>query len=658
MSTHHHNHDEQCHCHEHSHTHHHHEHTGCCCGGEITDGKLKASTKLILSAISLVVSMVISIFHIDFPFFPYSDPAWIAVYFCAGSIFESALRGLILQKKITVSLLVSVAMIASFALQIMGALGYNVGGHSHSYIFVVGEIAFLKGLAEYLEARTTAKTRNGIEKLSKLMPKTARVRRGSEIIEIPSSEIQKGDVVCVNPHEMISADGVIIKGTTSVNQSNMTGESLPIDVKVGDKVLCGTFNESAYIEVRALKAGNANILSKMIELVEEAEGKKAPIARIAAKWATFIVPTAIGIAIATFFFAHFCLNTSVVEAIVRATTILVVFCPCAFVLATPTAISAGIGNTSKNGILIKSGETLEAFSKISTMFFDKTGTLTEGKINVEKIENITDENALAFAAAIEEKSLHPLAKAIVEHAKKSAIAIPEAENITETAGHGIIGFVNGNKIEVKKAISQIGEASSVSEIFVNDKLSARIFFGDNIRASSSSAVSELKKLNVNVAILSGDNTATVEKIAKQCGIKTTYSNLLPQDKLEKIENAKNKNGLVCMVGDGVNDAPSLATADISVAIADLKNDIAISTAQVSLLDGNLNKIPALMRFSKKTINTIVANIVFSLVVSFTAVALGALGIINPAIGALIHNASSIIVVSNSARLLNAKTLSK
>ncbi len=655
-----HNRAEHCHCDEHNHSHkHQHSHgDSCCCGGEISDGKLKASTKLWLSAVSLIASMTISIFHIEFPFFPYSDPAWLAVYFCAGGIFESALRGLILNKKITVSMLVSVAMLASFALQIMGALGYEVGGHSHSYIFVVGEIAFLKGLAEWLEAHTTAKTRAGIAKLSQLMPKTARVRRSNEIIEILASDIRENDIVCVNPHEMISADGVIVEGKSSVNQSNMTGESLPVDVNIGDNVLCGTFNESSYIEIRATKAGTANLLAKMIELVEEAEGKKAPIARLAAKWATYIVPTAITIAIATFFFARFVVGVDTVEAVVRATTILVVFCPCAFVLATPTAISAGIGNASKNGILIKSGEVLEAFSKISTVFFDKTGTLTEGKICVEKIETFTCNatQILSYTAAVERKSLHPLSKAIVEYAEKSGAPSIDAENVSEITGRGIEGIVGSKKIQVVKSSKENSAQMTQSEIYTDGVLMARIFFTDNIRDSAKQAVSDLNELGASIAILSGDNNATVEKIAKECGIKKSYSNLLPQEKLKKIENAKLDNGLVCMVGDGVNDAPSLACADISVAIASLKNDIAINTAQVSLLDGNLNKIPALIRFSKKVIHTIVGNIVFSLVVSFSAVVLGAFGIISPAIGALIHNASSIIVVGNSTRLLNAKTL--
>ena len=630
----------------------------CCCGGGISDGEMKVSTKLILSAISLLASIVISFFHIDFPFFPYSDPAWIAVYFCSGNIFESALHSLIVQKKISVSMLVSVAMIASFALQIMGALGYDVGEHSHSYIFVVGEIAFLKALAEWLESKTTNKTRDGIKALTKLMPKTAKIKIENGIKEILAQSIKCGDIVCINPHEMISADGIVIKGSSAINQANITGESVPVDVSIGDKVLCGTFNESSYLEVKALKSGDDSVLAKMIELIEEAEGKKAPIARIAAKWATYIVPSAISIAIIVFFVAYFALATSLPEAIVRATTILVVFCPCAFVLATPTAISAGIGNASKNGILIKSGETLEAFSKISTVFFDKTGTLTDGKIRLERIEQLSDSDEsqiIAKVAALEKQSLHPIAKAILEYAVAQNINIPEAENIIDTTGYGVKGLVNNAIIEIKK--SSLKNAYTASDVFENGKLLARLYFADNIRSSSKSAVLDLNKMGIRTAILSGDNNFSVNKISVECAIDSSFADLLPKDKLDKIQQAKERGEFVCMIGDGVNDAPSLAAADISVAIADLKNDIAISTADISLLKGDLNKIPSLVRFSKQVISTIGINIIFSLTISITSVVLGAMGIITPAIGALIHNFSSISVVANSARLINSKTLS-
>lgn len=648
--------EEKCCCSSHSHN------SQGCCGGGMKKGDMSVGEKLVVSAISLVLSFCISVFDIKFPFFPYSDPAWIAVFFCAGGILKSAFRSLFFDKKINVAMLVSIAMIASFILQVMSVLGYNVGEHSHSYIFVIGEIAFLICLGEWLENRTIAKTKAGLKKLSELMPKVARVRRGSTMVEISASEICIGDIVCVNPNEMISADGVVVKGESSVNQANMTGESMPVDVKQGDSVLCGTYNENSYIEIRAEKTGASSVLAKMIELVAEAEGTRAPIAQIAAKWATYIVPVAVSIAVATFLFSYFFLSVSVPEAVVRATTILVVFCPCAFVLATPTAISAGIGNAAKNGVLIKSGDVLEEFSKITTVFFDKTGTLTQGKVSVvefEVAETKSKAEILAKVVAVEKHSAHPFACAIVDFGMSQGIEVLEATSVESVVGSGMKGFVGGVQIEIRKAdLKDNNVASSVSEILENGDVVAKVYFSDKIRSQSKDAVARIKNLGCNVAMLSGDNYSVAKNVGQECGIENVYARLLPQEKLEIIRSAKADGNFVCMVGDGVNDAPSLAEANTSVAIADLKNDIAINTARVSLLDGDIRKISALILFSKQVLSTITTNIIFSLSISGLAVVLGAFGIISPAIGALIHNFSSVSVVANSARLLNSKTLKK
>ncbi len=631
-----------------------------CCGSHHKGGDFDASAKLAVSALFLLAGFLIAHFGLQFPFFPYTDPSWIAVFLCSGPIFSSAFRGLFVDKKINTSMLVSLAMIASFGLQIMGIFGVNVsGGHHESYIFVVGEIAFLMALGSWLEDRTLAKTAAGLEKISSLMPKTARVLKGNAVVEIPAADIKSGDIVYVNSDEMIAADGIIVRGSTTVDQSNMTGESLPIDKNTGDSVLSGTFNKGANIEIRATKNGDATVVSRLIELVEEAEGKRAPIARVANKWASYIVPTAIATSAIVFAVAFWLLEVGLAAAIVRAVTVLVVFCPCAFVLATPTAISAGIGNAARRGILIRSGAALEELSKVDTVFFDKTGTLTRGVVKVSqfKCDKADEAELLKMAAAVEFHSGHPLAKAIVRYAEERLgdFEMSEGEDVRNESGSGVGGIVNGKSVIVKKSAEESN--STVSEMFVDGKSAAKIFFSDELRERAAAAIAKLKADSYKVAILSGDNAAVAKDIAKRVGVENVYGNLLPQDKMEIVKKYRRDGAKVCMVGDGVNDAPSLAVADVSIAVADLKNDIAVNTAQISLINPDIEKIPAVLLFSKSVMRTIGANIILSLSVSFTAIVLSVFGFITPAIGALIHNASSVSVVLNSARLLTSKKLS-
>lgn len=649
-----------CHCGGHKHEH---KHGSSCCyghdhGGEESGG-LPIAVKLWVSFIALIASFTIGFGGFDFPFFPYSDPAWVAVLLCSGWIFKSAFVSAVYEKRITASMLVSVAMLASFMLQILEALGITAhGSHEHSYIFVVGEIAFLMTLGEWLEDRTIAKTKRGLERLTNLMPKIAKVRRDDAVGEIEASAIAAGDVVCVNPFEMIPADGEIVKGTTSVNQANMTGESAPVEKAEGDSVLCGTFNQNGYIEIRASKPSSQTALAKMIELVEEAEGKKSPIAQTAEKWASYIVPTAMALSVLTFALAYCVLGTGFSEAIVRATTILVVFCPCAFVLATPTAISAGIGRLAKDGVLVKSGEALETFAKVDSVFFDKTGTLTTGNVSVEKIETLSDFSSgeiARLAAGLERASNHPLAAAVVKYADNAAAEDggnkPLAENVKMLTGFGMEGDVDGRKVRIAKSGKLAAEKFTASDVFVDGALAGRIFFADELRASAKAAVEELQKLGCNTAILSGDNANAVADTAQKAGIEKFRADALPKDKMDFIESAKAGGAVVCMVGDGVNDSPSLAAADVSVAIADLKSDIAVDTAQIALLDADLGKIAFLKKFAKKVVGTIRLNIAFSICINIASVLLAMTGVITPAIGALIHNFSSVAVVGNSARLL-------
>jgi len=617
---------------------------------------------LIVSAISIIVSFF---FAHKIPLAPFTDPAWIAIFFCAIPIFKEAFSALIKDKRIGSPLLVSTAMIAAFVLQIFAFFGGEFSSsHEHSYIFVVAEISFLMALGEWLEERTVKKARRGIESLQNLMPKIALKKSGNEFVEVDIKDIKIGDIICVRPNDMIAADGIVTLGDTSVDESNMTGESMPIDKTIGSHVLGGTFNKSKYIEIDVTKNSSESAISKLIKLVEEAEGKKAPISRIANKWASYIVPAAIITSFVIFLLARFLLSTTLPEAIIRGVTILVVFCPCAFVLATPTAIAASLGNAAKHGILIKSGDALERLAKITSIFFDKTGTLTEGKIQVKKIIAVSysENEILAYAACAEKFSEHPIAKAILNFAKDK-VEIPNPEKVESLVGFGIKATCNSKNISVSKCENldspllneSFSNGETVVQIEIDSVLIGYITLFDTIRASARKSIASLYKNGYECAILSGDNHKAVRSIANMIGINDVYAQLAPHDKQSLVAQTQRENKKVCMVGDGVNDTPALAEAYSSIAMADSKSDIAIDTAQISLLGAELSKIPQVLSLSKRAMFTIKINITFSLLVSFAAIILSLYGIVTPVSGALIHNASSVIVVLNSARLLKFKS---
>lgn len=639
------------------------EHSCCCGKKKVANSFLSEGVELTISAISLIASFLFGIFDFHLPFSPWSDPAIVAIYFCALPLFKEA-RDALERGKIVIPMLVSLAILSALLLQVFTEFGWNIEKcHGQSYIFVAGEIAFLMALGEWLEARTVKKARGGIEALTKIIPKTALIKRDGKELTVEASEILVGDILCVRPHEMIAADGVIIQGSTGINEANMTGESLPVDKTVGDKVLAGTFNESAYIEVRVEKTVTNSSLAKLIKLIEEAEGKKAPISRFADKCATFVVPMAIVSSVVVFFTAHFALGTTWSDSLIRAVTILVVFCPCAFVLATPTAISAGLGNAAKNGILIKSGASLEKLSRIDSIYFDKTGTLTNGLLNVceIRVRNISENELLYFASSAEKYSQHPLAKALVLEAQKRSIELSNCDQLKSFAGFGVEALVDGKKVFVGKVEGKVDDpflaeeyskGRSVVEVMIDNEHSAFVSFEDFPRDSAKSTIGLLSRYKC--AMLSGDNYKVACSIAESVGIKTVYAPLLPEQKLQKIIEAKELGNKVCMVGDGVNDAPALTTADISIAIAQLNNDIAMSVSEISLMGGDLRKIASLFNLSNSVMNTVKCNMAFSVLINITTVFLSLFGIITPVLGAVIHTFSSVGVVLNSARLLNKK----
>lgn len=642
----------------------------CCCKGPRkscgccqSEGGIKYhGLKLWVSAASIAASFIAGFYADSIPYYPLTDPAWIAVILCSIPIFRAAGESLFRDGKITSALLVSIAMIGAFALQIAELSGLEHGaGHAHeSYIFVVAEIAFLMSLGEWLEDRTVKKSRSGIESLAKLLPKTAIVKDGDSEIEIPASEIKKGQTICVKAGYVFPADAKIIGGKSSVDESSITGESVPVEKSAGDTVYAGTTNITGYLEVVALKNADDSEMSKLAKLVEEAAGQKAPISRAADRWAAAVIPAAIATAIAVFFAAHFALGIPWIESVIRGVTILVVFCPCAFVLATPTAIAAGLGNAAKRGILVKSGTALETLAGITKVFFDKTGTLTEAKMRVEifeTAEGFDRKEIAALAAGAEMRSEHPIGKAVFNFTK--GIAEPISPSSTASvAGVGIEAEFGNKKVSLEKpsADSPIAKKLKLSGFTavvmkIDGKEAAVFGVSDTIRPTAKAAVERLEKMGLECAIISGDNRPAAEKIAKAASIKKVYAPVLPAQKLEIISKARQSGEKVCMIGDGVNDAPALASADSSMAVASLKNDLAIESAQISIAGTDLTAIPYAVNLSKASLMTIKTNIVFSVALNLASVVLAFFGVINPVAGALIHNMSSVCVVLNSARLL-------
>ncbi|PKM51667.1 MAG: copper-translocating P-type ATPase [Firmicutes bacterium HGW-Firmicutes-7] len=601
---------------------------------------------IILSAISLIVSF----FNIGkFPI----DAAWVAIILCGIPILKGALEGLVRQFDIKADVLVSIALIAAVFI---------------GEIFAAGEVAFIMIIGALLEERTAAKARAGIEKLIHLSPRTARVVWDKVESIIPAEQVKVGDILRVLAGETIAVDGVIINGQTSIDQSVMTGESLPVDKDVGDEVSSGTVNQFGTFEMQATKVDEDSSLQRMIRLVESADASKAKIVGIADRWATWIVVIALISAVVTYLFTG---------EIIRSVTILVVFCPCALVLATPTAIMAGIGNATKYGILIRQGDALEKLAKVSHIAFDKTGTLTYGKPAVIAVEifdqNMSSEQLLSFAAAAELRSEHPLGKAIVAHFKAVSNTLPqEVENFKMIAGRGVNATVDGRKVlagniemlseylivmneeMINKAEAYKNNGCTIIYIAMDDHAVGFVALADSLRSDAANMIMRVKEIGVRCVMLTGDNQHAASHIAKVLGISNIHVNCLPEDKMTAIEQYQNNGEMVCMVGDGVNDALALKRAYVGVAMGGIGSDIAVDAADIALVSDDVKCIPHLLRLSRKTMKTIKTNLILSMTLNFGAILLAMTGILNPVLGALVHNVGSVVVIINSSLLLNWK----
>lgn len=614
----------------------------------------------IVAGVFLVLSLILMLTGFEF----FIDPAWMTIIISGIPMLYLALTRLFYQKWISSALLISIAMIASIAI---------------GEIFAAGEVAFIMAIGAILEDMTVARAKKGLSKLIALAPTEGRklIQKGEAVVEevVPVQQVKVGDLLRVLPGEKVPVDGKIVLGNTSVDQSVMTGESLPVDKTVGDEVFCGTINCFGAMDITATSVGEDSSLQKLIHMVKEAENKKAPMQRIVDKWAVWLVPIALLIAVMGFF-VTWGLGYDIMIALNRAVTVLVVFCPCALALATPTSIMAAIGQATKHGVIIKSGEALEKMGKVDTIAFDKTGTLTYGRLEVSDIVSfnpaMSEENILALVAAAENKSEHPLGKAIVAHAKEKQLTIAESQDFQMVVGQGIYAKVVHQEILCGSERYLLNHQVSMSQsIHANlERLRSQgkaviltavdgvcigiIGLSDIIRPTAKEMVQKLESMHTTVVLLTGDNKRTAQYFAKEVNITEVRSELLPEEKVENILLLQKEGNNVCMIGDGVNDAPALKTASVGIAMGSMGSDIAVEAADIALMSDDISKIPYLKRLSCATLNTIKGNITASMCINLVAVTLSLLGLLNPITGALVHNAGSVLVVLNAALLYDRK----
>ena len=598
------------------------------------------------SAIALVLSITGALKGI-LPF----DIAWLAIALCGIPILAGAFKGVVFEHDIKADVLVSIALIASAAT---------------GEFFAAGEVALIMQIGSLLEDYTSGKARAGIEKLVKLTPQTARVTRDGKEVEIPAEEVRIGDALTVIAGETIPVDGTILSGETTIDQSVMTGESIPVDKKAGDSVSSGTVNQFGTFTMRADAKSGDSSLQRMIRLAEEAEENKAPIVTAADRWATWLVVIALSCAVITWI---------VTGQFLRAVTVLVVFCPCAFILATPTAVLAGIGNAAKYGIIVRSGDALERLSRIRRVAFDKTGTLTHGKPQVSETVSLSldfdDDDILRIAAAAEKRSEHPFGKAIVNEYKNTGREPAEATDFKVIAGQGICArvdervvlagnadFMRTQSVETDSA-SQRADAlresgATVIYLAVDGILTGFLALSDTLRKDAGRTVEKLKSVGICPMLLTGDTSAAAETIAAAANISDVRANCLPEEKMEIIRGYSGGAEPICMVGDGVNDALALAAADAGIAMGGIGSDIAIESADAVLVSDDIKRLPYLFSLMQKVMRKIRVNIIASLIINLSAVILSAAGVLTPVTGALWHNFGSVFVVVNAALLLRVK----
>ena len=565
-----------------------------------------------------------------------------------GHIFISTLRATIETKKITVGILVLIATIATIYIE--------------SYL-AAAIVVLMMLIGESIESLTLEKTRNAVRELIKLSPSVATVRREGGWVTVSLKEISSNDIVLVKPGEKIPVDGIITSGTAAVNEASITGESMPVDKTENDKVFAGTIILSGALEIYVEKIGDDTTLGQIIRVVKEAQDNKGKTQRVADKFAGYFTPAILVISLIVYL---------ITGELIRSITILVIACPCALVLATPTAVVASVGNAAKRGALIKGGITLEQAGKVTTVLFDKTGTLTKGIPSVVEIiglEGKTANEVLVIAASAEEKSEHPIARAILKKAHAEGVLLSSAKDFIMTIGRGVSATVNGMKIEVgnKHIITQLisseienffnsqnSKGETVLFVTVDGRVIGALSVADTVRETATCAISALRDLGIkNIIMLTGDNQSTAAAIAKEVGISDYRAELLPQDKLSVARELQSKGEVVAMIGDGVNDGPTLALVDVGISMGAAGTDVAIEASDIALMGDELLMVPEVLGLSRKALKIINLNIWgFAVAVNVIGIVLSATGNLIPIQAAIIHNIASAAVVFNSARLLS------
>lgn len=607
---------------------------------------LFAQNMTIVSGIFLALGIFMHFMDMNFIF----NPIWITILISATPIIFFALKYLILYRQITALVLISIGILSALAI---------------GETFAAAEVAWIMALGEILEDRTVSKTKHSIQNLINLVPTMARLISQNKEEMIQAEQVKLNDIIRILPGEQIPVDGEIIAGTTTVNQAVLTGESLPIDKTIGDEVYCGTLNMHGSVDIRCTNESKNSSIQKMVRLVEQASANNSPIQRIIDTWAVRLILIALTIAVLTYIFT---------DDLIRTVTVLVVFCPCAMALATPTSIMAAIGQASKNGVLIKSGHALEAMGKVNAIAFDKTGTLTTGKLNVTDIiaENGNQKEVLFLCAEAEQRSEHPLAKAVLQHYKKEyQEPLPQDGEFSMEAGLGIsyknkmhtircgkIQYMQQNAIEISSSLQsqeEILRKQGKALIFVakDNQCIGIIALADTIRETAKDSIQALHELGITTTLLTGDNKITADFFANKIGIDNVHAELLPEEKVQYVQKLQKEN-TVCMIGDGINDAPALKFADVGVAMGQAGSDISIEAADIALIGEDLGKIAYLKKLSDATVFSIKFNIAIAFTINFLAMILGIMGIIGPVIGALTHNGGSILVILNAARLYEKK----
>jgi len=598
------------------------------------------------------------------------NPAWLAILLCGAPIVREAAVGLFTRFDIKADVLVSLALLASVAI---------------GEIFAAGEIAFIMQLGSLLEERTVAKARAGIEKLVRLTPRTARRVTAAGEESIPAKAVAVGDRLRVLPGETIPVDGVVRAGQTSVNQAVMTGESLPVDKGPGDEVFSGTVNQFGSFEMEAARVGEDSSIQRMIRLVQSADAGKAKIVGLADRWATWIVVAALASAALTWLLSG---------QVIRAVTILVVFCPCALVLATPTAIMAAIGNVTprpgcrpppppirapiatapRHSFLVREGDALERLAQVGKAAFDKTGTLTRGVPEVTAVRSlspgVTEEQVYDWLARAELGSEHPLGKAVVRGWQAAGGGTPApAEDFEALPGRGLRAVLDGHTVlagsealleeagaalpPTARAEAEGFQAQGCTLIYlaVDGAPAGFCALADTVRGEAAAMLRALSAEGVSPVLLTGDNENAAAHIARTLSIREYRAGCLPEDKLNWIDRAQQAGVRICMVGDGINDAPALKRAFVGIAMGGVGSDIAVDAADIVLVNDRVEELPHLLALSRRMMTTIRLNLAFSMALNLVAIVLAMTGVLNPVVGALVHNAGSVLVILNSALLL-------